>query len=90
MGRYKSLLMAEKDARAFPHHVEVPVPPMGLGKQVDLIETWLRQTLGDEWRHHGSGGGRNHVARFMFRSRMDAELFEAAWKAGMFSAKEQS
>ena len=90
MGRYKSMLMAEKDARAFPYHVDIPVPPMGLGKQLDLMEDWLRQTLGAEWRHHGSGGGRNHVARFMFRSRMDAELFEAACKAGMFSAKEQS
>lgn len=32
MGRYKSVLMAEQDARDFPHHVLVPVPPNGLGK----------------------------------------------------------
>lgn len=82
MGRYKSVLTAEADAKAFPHHVDVPVPPAGLGKQIDIIKSWLSQALGAEWRHHGSGRGSSHVARFMFRSRTDAELFEVAWKGG--------
>lgn len=90
MGRYKSVLMAEKDAKDFPYHVDVPVPPMGLGKQMDVIEAWLRQVMGAEWREHGAGGGHNHVARYMFRTRMDAERFEAAWRAGNFSASPDS
>jgi len=74
--------MAEKDAKAYPHHVDVPVPPIGFGKQMDIIESWLRKALGAEWRQHGTGAGHNHAARFMFRTRSDAQLFEAAWKAG--------
>lgn len=83
MGRYKSVLMATLDARDYPHHVDVPVPGMGLGKQLDDLENWLRQTFGAEWRQHGARTGGVHVARFMFRSCSDAELFEAALAAGL-------
>lgn len=85
MGRYKSVLMAQRDAREYPYHVDMPVPPMGLGKQMDAIESWLRGALGDNWRKHGAGVGSAHVARYMFRSRTEADLFEAAWTAGTFS-----
>ena len=85
MGRYKSVLMAERDAKDFPYHVDVPVPPMGFGKQMDVIESWLRQTLDNEWRQHGSGSRGYHVARYMFRTKTDSDLFEAAWTAGIFS-----
>lgn len=80
MGRYKSVLKARADAREFPHQVDVPVPPMGLGSLRDEIERWLHSALGTEWRHHGAGNGAAHVARFMFRTRKDAELFETAWR----------
>jgi hypothetical protein len=60
------------------------IVPIRRGGRASIRQNWLRQTLGAEWRHHGSGGGRNHVARFMFRLRMEAKRFEAAWKANMF------
>jgi len=82
MGRYKSVLMAEKDARAFPFHVDVEVPPMGLGKQMDVMADWLAAHVGDDWRRHGQCGGGGHVSRYMFRSRADAEAFAAALADG--------
>ena len=51
MGRYKSVLMAERDARDFPHHVELPIPPFGLGKRLDgklVIVTGASAGIGKE------------------------------------------
>lgn len=85
MGRYKSVLMAVKDAREFPHHVDVPVPGNGLGKQMDRMAVWLARVCGAEWRTHGEIAAGVHVARYMFRTRTEAERFDAAWKSGLFS-----
>ncbi|KCZ63949.1 hypothetical protein L53_05480 [Hyphomonas sp. L-53-1-40] len=52
MGRYISVLMAEKGARDFPHHVELPIPPFGLGKRLDIIAAWLNTNIGPDWRSH--------------------------------------
>jgi hypothetical protein len=72
MGRYKSVLMAEKDAREFPHHVELPIPPFGLGKRLDIIAAWLDTNIGSEWRSHSHLEKGEHTARYMFRSEQDA------------------
>jgi hypothetical protein len=84
LGRYKSVLMAARDAREFPHHVDVPVPGNGLGKQIDRMADWLRRACGAEWRSHGESAGGLHVVRYMFRTRTEAEQFDAAWRAGTF------
>jgi hypothetical protein len=88
LGRYKSVLRAQADARAFPYHVDIPVPPLGLGGRMDIIERWLRQSLGSDWRHHGAASGRAHVARFMFRTPTDAAAFENAMKQSERSSPE--
>jgi hypothetical protein len=85
MGRYKSVLMAARDAKEFPHHVDVPVPGNGLGKQMDWMAEWLRREFGAEWRSHGAVPAGVHVSRYMFRTRMEAEKFESAWRQGCFS-----
>jgi hypothetical protein len=61
MGRYKSVLMAEQDARDFPHHVLVPVPPNGLGKRMDAIAAWIDLNIGPDWRMHGHLGKEGHM-----------------------------
>jgi len=83
MGRYKSVLMAEADAKAFPYHVDVPVPGNGLGKQMDRMADWLRGAFGAEWRAHGAVAGGIHVARYMFRTQMDADAFRRALDDGL-------
>lgn len=85
MGRYKSLLMAEKDARDFPFHVDVEVPPMGLGRQMNIMSAWITGNLGGEWRSHGLRAGGRDVSRYMFRTRAEAAAFAAALGAGMFA-----
>ena len=84
MGRYKSVLMAEKDARDFPHHVELPIPPFGLGKRLDIIAAWLNTHIGPEWRSHSHLEKGEHTARYMFRSEEDAAEFETAIKSERF------
>ena len=82
MGRYKSVLMAEKDARDFPHHVGVPVPPTGLGKRMDVIAAWLDTNIGPDWRSHGNWEKGVHTSRYMFRSIEDARAFSLALTSG--------
>ena len=81
MGRYKSVLMAEKDARDFPHHVELPIQPFGLGKRLDVIAAWLNTNIGPDWRSHSHLEKGEHTARYMFRSEDDAAEFETAIKS---------
>ncbi len=83
MGRYKSVLMAQRDARSFPFHVDVNVPPLGLGKQIDVMTAWLDKRIGADWRCHGKQEAGVHVARYMFRTQSDADAFGAALAAGL-------
>ncbi len=85
MGRYKSVLMAERDARSFPHHVDVIVPPMGLGKQMDVMAAWLQANCSAGWRSHGKRAAGVHIARYMFEARTEAEAFEAVRATGLFT-----
>lgn len=84
MGRYKSVLMAKRDARQFPYHVDVPVPPEGLGTRLDVMSDWLVGTFGWNWRCHGGTAKGIHVARFMFRTQTDAAAFEEGLRCNLF------
>ena len=53
MGRYKSILKAESDARRLPYTVDIPVPGTGLGKQMDEMTDWLLTHAKCEWAEHG-------------------------------------
>ena len=78
MGRYKSVLMAEKDARDFPHHVELPIPPFGLGKRHDIIAAWLNTNIGPDWRSHSHLERGEDTALYMFRRHDEAVRFSEA------------
>lgn len=82
MGRYKSVLMAARDAKAFPHHVEVPVPDHGMGRRMDVIAQWLNRRVGTQWRSHGQWNGGEQISRYMFCEAGNAEMFRAALESG--------
>jgi hypothetical protein len=83
MGRYKSVLMAARDAKEFPYHVDLPVPGNGLGKRMVAIADWLNAHFGSEWRSHGQLIAGVHTARYMFRTRRDADFFQDALVSGL-------
>lgn len=68
MGRYKSLLLAEIDARRFEHAVDILVPGTGLGKQLDVMTLWCKRNCRrDDWAEHGHRRSDfTHYARFYF------------------------
>ncbi len=78
MGRYKSVLMAERDARDFPHHVELPIPPFGLGKRLDIIAAWLNINIGPDWRSHSHLERGEDTALYMFKRHDEAVRFSEA------------
>jgi len=76
MGRYKSVLMAEKDARNFAYTVDISVPGKGLGLRMDEMANWLKANAKAEWAEHGKMVEGRHVARYYFKSPWDAQAFE--------------
>lgn len=89
MSRYKSVLKARRDAKEFAHHVDVPVPASGLGIRLDILNDWLVDKVGNEWRQHGTNAAGVHVARFMFRTKIDADTFEAALRTGLLDGAQR-
>jgi hypothetical protein len=75
MARYKSVLMAQRDAREFPHPVGLPIPPFGLGKRLDIIAAWLNANIGQEWRLHNRLEKGEHTACYLFRTQEAADRF---------------
>ena len=76
MGRYKSVLTAEQDARDMPFTVDVPVPGDGLGRRMDTFSNWLGINAKGYWAQHGKIVERKHIARYCFSSPWDAKNFE--------------
>jgi len=70
--------MANKDAQEFPYHVEMPIPPSGLGKRLDIIAAWLNTSMGPDWRSHSHLERGEHRARYMFHTLTAATLFDSA------------
>lgn len=82
MGRMKSVLAKQEAERRYPHHVDVPVPPDGLGRDLDAMINWIGATLREPlWDMHGhlkpgrEGEVSRHVARFYFYDVRRAEEF---------------
>ena len=71
----------EADERRLLHHVDVLVPPDGLGRRLDAMLTWCRETLeAGDWAEHGHTEHRppslpSHLARFYFAEVGTAEAF---------------
>lgn len=76
MGRYKSVLQAEQDAREMPFTVDIPVPGDGLGRRMNSFDNWLCIHAKGYWAQHSKTIDRQHFARYYFSSPWDAKNFE--------------
>ncbi|MEM7662775.1 MAG: hypothetical protein AAF292_11035 [Pseudomonadota bacterium] len=75
MGRYKSQLNADRDAKLFPHAVDIPVPNRGLGNRMDVMDEWCADHVLDQWASHGVRVEYEHRSRYYFHDPHKAALF---------------
>jgi hypothetical protein len=72
--------------RRFPRKVDVPVPDIGLGRDLMAMLEWCRQRVAaDGWAYHGHttrqrGEPPQHFARFYFADAAHAEAFARRWR----------
>lgn len=68
MGRYKGAVKLTAIKKMFPYAVAVQVPPLGLGKRLDLLVGWLNASLPREayghWSERDGWGERGAVKDF--------------------------
>jgi hypothetical protein len=70
----------------FPHRVDVPVPPGGLGNRLNQMLAWCVTNIrAENWEQHGHSEkqpGQVPVdhARFYFLIAEDADLFRWRWR----------
>jgi hypothetical protein len=71
--------------RKHPHRVDIPVPPMGLGKQLNDMIQWCDKRF-TEWTHAGvtlperdERGIRIDAVRFYFLDEIAAKQFRERW-----------
>jgi len=76
MGPYREIRTIAFLEKQFPHIVEVPIPPKGLGKKLDQIEGWLAVRVA---RHDYGRWGRYRngvdIAVWAFGSSEQADAF---------------
>jgi hypothetical protein len=72
--------------RRFPHKVDVPVPPTGLGRDLTAMLEWCRARAPQPaWAYHGHTSRPSkraapvHCARWYFLEEVDAEAFRQRW-----------
>jgi hypothetical protein len=71
--------------KQFPHKVDVPVPPGGLGQQLTEMLAWCREHAArGRWDCYGHqvrtpGNALQQFARFYFADRSIADAFEREW-----------
>ena len=71
--------------RNFPHRVDIPVPPGGLGRRLTDMHQWCRENVtAGEWAQHGHQVRRKgecpaDFARFYFSTTGNAEAFRWRW-----------
>jgi hypothetical protein len=71
--------------RRYPVRVRVAVPPDGLGRQIEIMHTWLDQTCGTEgWATAAAGlaGIRYDAIAFYFDDAAFAQAFVARFCCG--------
>ena len=71
--------------RRFPIRVRIAVPPQGLGRQIEIMQSWLDETCGtDGWAMApaGFGGILNDAIAFYFEDAAFAHAFVARFCCG--------
>jgi hypothetical protein len=76
MSHYKGRTKPTLIERNFPHHVEVLVPPGGLGRRLDAMHEWHRTRNIEQMRGRSrrNENGRNYV-RWCFADAETAKAF---------------
>jgi hypothetical protein len=75
MTRYKGQLRASRIEQEYPHHVDIVVPPGGLGTQLDaMFEFHVRHGVKPQ-RGHGTHTADGAVIRWCFADATLAALF---------------
>lgn len=72
----KGQLTAAQIDREWPHQVEIAVPPLGLGSQLNDLHTTAAE-IDPAYRTRSRTEGTEHFIRFCFRS---AEASAAFWR----------
>ena len=76
MTRRKGERTSRANERDFPNIVELPVPPNGFGKTLDLIHDFHRERDLEARRGRGQRRNDQDYVRWCFADRADAEAFE--------------
>lgn len=75
MSRYKGQLKATRTQNEFPHHVDIIVPPGGLGTRLDAMYDFHVQHGIKPQRGHGKHDENGSVIRWCFADAALAEAF---------------
>lgn len=66
--------------RAFPHQVAIPIPPGGLGSDLNTMHRWAQAQAGEGYRTRSLRGPQGGDAMlWCFRSAGDADAFRRAF-----------
>src|SRR5262245_31410906 len=77
MTRYKGQLRASRTEQEFPHHVEIIVPPGGLGTRLDAMYDFHAQHGIKPQRGHSTHTADRAVIRWCFADGSLAEAFSS-------------
>lgn len=79
MTRYKGQLRASRTEQEYPHHVDIVVPPGGLGTTLDaMYEFHVRHSIKAQ-RGHGKHDANGAVVRWCFADKAMADSFRASF-----------
>jgi hypothetical protein len=80
MTRYKGQLKATRTQKEFPHHVDIIVPPGGLGTQLDAMYDFHAQHAIKPQRGHGTHTAVGAVIRWCFADASLAAAFASKFR----------
>jgi hypothetical protein len=75
MTRYKGQLKASRTEKEYPHHVDIIVPPGGLGRRLDEMYSFHAQNGITPQRGHGTHNADAAVIRWCFADHAVAQSF---------------
>ncbi|HTM74790.1 MAG TPA: hypothetical protein VL198_16310 [Pseudolabrys sp.] len=81
MSRYKGQLRASRTEQEFPHHVDIIVPPGGLGTRLDAMYEFHAQHGIKPQRGQGKQDSNGSVIRWCFADGSLAAVFASKFKA---------
>lgn len=80
MSRYKGQLRAARIEQEYPHHVDIIVPPGGLGTRLDAMYEFHAQHGIKPQRGHGMHDSDGAVIRWCFADASLAEAFAGKFR----------